>query len=330
LSRGALPTQPTFAKSATNATASTVITCTTAAVRKLWRPMPGRPSNWKTDKRRIWMREAAGCDLTTVMTSRSLSATWALTWTFSSSCTAAREFPKMRLSPARAEADAFAIAGSVLREISFAHDLYEHFNPRGDDGEQKELSFAKAKDLPWLAASGLDLSVSSVPDDGWLKDRYKAWQEFLSGTWQEVWISGLVRKLVEAPGVDVERGVECLRTSEKKPGETKRPDFEIDVAFIRGHRLYVISCTTHAKKALCKSKLFEVALRARQMGGDLARSALVCLMPSGDNFDKLKDDIESVWDAPNQPEVFGYADLQEWQGTHGEPNPSSLKSWLDK
>jgi hypothetical protein len=97
--------------------------------------------------------------------------------------------------------------------------------------------------------------------------------------------------------------------------------------------LYVLSCTTDSKKARCKSKLFEVAMRARQMGGDLARSALVCFLDGGDAsgpyVDQLRSDIASLWEAPNVPAVFGLADLREWAGVGGKPNFASLREWLE-
>lgn len=74
-------------------------------------------------------------------------------------------------------------------------------------------------------------------------------------------------------------------------------------------------------------------MRARQMGGDLARSALVCLIDGPDDkgefVEQLRADITSVWDAPNVPRVFGLADLREWAGTTGEPNLNSLVEWLE-
>jgi len=74
-------------------------------------------------------------------------------------------------------------------------------------------------------------------------------------------------------------------------------------------------------------------MRARQMGGDLARSTLVSLLDGSDAkgtyVDQLRADIASVWDAPNVPRVFGLADLREWAGTTGAPNLGSLKEWLD-
>lgn len=74
-------------------------------------------------------------------------------------------------------------------------------------------------------------------------------------------------------------------------------------------------------------------MRSRQLGGDLARSALVCLIDGQDSqgkyIDQLRGDVASVWEAPNKPEVFGLADLREWTGTAGSPNLDALKRWLD-
>lgn len=52
--------------------------------------------------------------------------------------------------------------------------------------------------------------------------------------------------------------------------------FEMDVVGVRGYQLFAISCSTGGNKKLMKQKLFEVTMRARQLGGDEARIALVC------------------------------------------------------
>jgi len=155
------------------------------------------------------------------------------------------------------------------------------------------------------------------------------------------WLEVLVADLIsEITGSEPKRNLHC----EFIRSENKR-EFEIDVSVIRGHRLYVVSCTTSGKSdksekdnkvAKAKSKLFEVAIRSRQLGGDLARSALVCLVDlveKGDNkglyIDQLAQDVESVWDSPNKPRVFGAAHLREWLGLNAEPNLDSLKEWLE-
>lgn len=148
------------------------------------------------------------------------------------------------------------------------------------------------------------------------------------GRWLEQWATKLIRScLIGASPPIVESGIHCRRT------HPVRRDFEIDVALIRGHRVFVVSCTTTKKLDRCKSKLFEVAMRARQMGGDLARSALVCFLDGSDDrgsyVDQLRGDIAAVWDAPSIPKVFGLAELREWAGTSASPNLGTLQEWLD-
>jgi len=220
------------------------------------------------------------------------------------------------------EEDVTALADRVLRDPPTAEALYRRFRPEG-----RIRSLTQAKNDPWDPADQrLSLSASQVPEADWSKDRYEVWVEFLTGGWLERWTATQIRHLV-GDTCAVEVRVHCKRIR-PRPAE-----FEIDVALIRRQRLYVLSCTTDLKKAQCKSKLFEVAMRARQMGGDLTRSALVCLLDGGDArgryIDQLRSDIASLWEAPNVPAAFGLADLREWAGVGGEPNFASLREWLD-
>jgi len=134
-----------------------------------------------------------------------------------------------------------------------------------------------------------------------------------------------VRDILAGNASEVTIGMNCVRENGRH--------FEIDVAVVRGHRLYVISCTQSARLADCKGKLFEVSMRARQLGGDLARSAVVCLLNGSDKkgpyVDQLRHDIEDIWDAPNTPKVFGFDDLREWSGIAGGAGVESLKKWLE-
>lgn len=215
------------------------------------------------------------------------------------------------------EIDALTIATEVARDTKVAKSLYEvslRFK------EQKRPQ--KALENPWRPTDyGLALSAQQIPEDGWTEDRFKAWWRFLGGVWLEIAVAAWVR---DATDVVPSQGIHWRLGG--------RP-FEIDVALIRSHRLYAISCTTENTLGLCKSKLFEIAMRARQLGGDLARSALVCLIDGQDGIgkyiDQLRGDVESVWEAPNKPQVFGLADLREWIGTVSPPNLHMLKSWLD-
>lgn len=81
--------------------------------------------------------------------------------------------------------------------------------------------------------------------------------------------------------------------------------FEIDVAFVRNYQLFAISCCISKTKPTLKEKLFEVYLRAKQIGGDEARVALVCF---SEEPEILEYDLKIVLDNP-KIKVFGKAHL---------------------
>ncbi|MBD2410389.1 hypothetical protein FACHB389_01400 [Nostoc calcicola FACHB-389] len=123
--------------------------------------------------------------------------------------------------------------------------------------------------------------------------------EWLDGLWLEHYVLHQVKniaqnQLIHDYGMDFEI-----------PLEGTKDGFQFDVAFTRGHQLFAISCTTSRDRKLCKSKLFEAYLRARQMGGDEARAALVCI---SDEPDSLKAEISDVL-ANKKIAVFGCEDL---------------------
>ena len=214
--------------------------------------------------------------------------------------------------------DAAAVAKAVLGDPDLADKLYNFHRKNG-----KRCSFNVAKENPIPLSESVDgFSASQLPEKEWNKKTYEKWCDFLGGGWLEAWCGNSAQTIVSDAEVAV--GVDC---------KLKDRQIEIDLTIVRGHRLYVISCTTHTKIGLCKSKLFEVALRARQLGGDLARSALVSLLHGADSrgafVDQLRNDVADIWDAPNTPRVFGLDDLKEWMGTDGRPNADSLREWLD-
>lgn len=216
--------------------------------------------------------------------------------------------------------DVDAVRMAILANPERAKSLYHQLRPQG-----RRKNLTQAKEQP--CRPGIPLSISIIPEGDWNKARYEVWDDFLAGGWLERWTAGRIRFSLGESSLQVEVNVRCERN------EPTKNDFEIDVALVRGHRLYVVSCTTAPEKALCKSKLFEVAMRSRQMGGDLARCALVCLLDKGsqgdDYVEKLRADIADLWDAPSVPAVFGLADLREWAGTSGESDTGTLKRWLD-
>ncbi|HOJ62448.1 MAG TPA: hypothetical protein PK878_19380 [bacterium] len=220
--------------------------------------------------------------------------------------------------PAPTMEDTQLIAKAVLKQPDRAKKLYKIHRSNGD-----RCTCSKAKENPERIRDLIEceLSVPEVPGKDWNNRTFKDWCDFLGGEWLEMWCQDLIAPLT----TEIHQGINCRRDSGR--------EFEIDLALVWGYRLYVISCTTDTTLGMCKSKLFEVAMRARQLGGDLARSALVSLLDGrnakGSYIDQLRNDAAEVWEAPNPPRAFGLDDLKEWAGIQGQPNISSLMEWLD-
>ena len=213
--------------------------------------------------------------------------------------------------------DASEIAIKTLENPDLAATLYDI----GAGLKKKKIT--KATKEPYRPADqDLRLSQEVIPVEGWTNDLLEDWYKFLGGGWLEDWVAETVKGIIDEP---ISVNVCCERESGL--------EFQIDDAHVIGHRMYVISCTGHTKLALCKSKMFEVALRSRQMGGDLTRCALVCLL-HGENekglyIKQLQDGIEDLWNAPNTPVAFGLEDLRGWAGSkETSGNTFNLEQWL--
>lgn len=95
-------------------------------------------------------------------------------------------------------------------------------------------------------------------------------------------------------------------------------EFQLDVAAIIGYQLFAISCMASKEKDKCKEHLLEVAVRARQIGGDEARIGLVCCYP---NPSALEEEINEAWFTDGRVKVFGMKDLPEL--------PIRLQNWFE-
>jgi hypothetical protein len=127
--------------------------------------------------------------------------------------------------------------------------------------------------------------------------------EWLDGIWLESYVLAKVQEIQNEFGIKES----MMSFHIKDPQSRKERDrFEFDVAFIKGYQLFAISCTTSMNKKLCKEKLFEAHLRARQLGGDEARVALVCF---SDRPEWIKDDMRFAID-DRKIEVFGIDDIE--------------------
>jgi len=99
--------------------------------------------------------------------------------------------------------------------------------------------------------------------------------------------------------------------------------FEFDVIALRGYQLFAISCANANDKETIKLKLFEVFVRARQMGGDEARIAVVCRAPAHDENrtpGAIEDEIRREWDREGKIRIFGEEHLPDL--------PTHLAEWV--
>lgn len=153
-----------------------------------------------------------------------------------------------------------------------------------------------------------------------LQQERKSSESTLSGQEMRHWIQG---KWLE--DVVLSTLINCSETQSLheylKNVETDEPKFELDVVAMRGYQLFAFSCSAKSRskakdeiykhKAELKQKLFEVFIRARQLGGDEARVALVCLYedPCG-----LRAEMKREVDPEERIQVFGYTHLADIEG----------------
>lgn len=132
--------------------------------------------------------------------------------------------------------------------------------------------------------------------------RIKDMVRYLDGDWVEHLAYGALSKLEDV----------CQLNSLMMTIDTTAPyNFEFDVAALRGYRFFALSCTRSANKGVCKNKLFEVYIRAGQLGGDEARIGLVCAYQ---NPQILQKEVERGWGAEEgQIRVFGVQDMAKLQ-----------------
>jgi len=144
------------------------------------------------------------------------------------------------------------------------------------------------------------LSLMKVQETNIFK-KLKHFCEWLDGLWLEHYV------LEQVKSISQNQLIHDYGLNFEIPIEGTKDGCQFDVAFTRGHQIFAISCTTSSDRKLCKIKLFEAYLRARQMGGDEARVALVC---SSNEPDSLKAEISDAL-ANKKIAVFGCEDLTD-------------------
>jgi len=132
------------------------------------------------------------------------------------------------------------------------------------------------------------------------RNTYQNFYDWLSGKWLEHYVLGVLN------GLHID-----LKLHERIQNiQTSGVQFEVDVVAIRGYQLFAFSCKTKSdeNRSELKLALFEAYVRARQLGGDEARVALVCCAedPRG-----LEDEIRRDFDDEGRVRVFGRKHLAD-------------------
>jgi len=165
-----------------------------------------------------------------------------------------------------------------------------------------------------------------IPKPTKTKEYPKEICKWLEGVWLEDYVLHKLtdiqqqeqKEIDEQVKQEEERLIDEVGMSFNFPENTDIGHFEFDVAFLRGYQLFALSCTTDTDAGLCKLKLFEAYRRARQMGGDEARVALVCCY---DKPEKIKQGFMSQI-KDDKVNVFGSGDLTDLS--------EKLKTWIQE
>ncbi len=130
----------------------------------------------------------------------------------------------------------------------------------------------------------------------------KNFKNWLTGKWLEHYVLDVLNNLAKELKLQ-----ECLQNI-----QTASRQFELDVAAMRGYQLFVFSCKTDSERKELKLALFEASIRAKQLGGDEARTALVCC---AEDPEGLESEMSQTMDLGGRIKVFGrkhLAKLQEY------------------
>lgn len=131
-----------------------------------------------------------------------------------------------------------------------------------------------------------------------LSEEFDLFEGYLKGKWLEHYLFTVLHEKKESLGL-----TELLRSIE--PNEIQ---FEVDVMAVRGHQLFAFSCKTGDTRRDLKLALFEAYTRARQLGGDEARVALVCC---SDEPESIEAEIKRDFGIKGRIRVFGREHLAD-------------------
>ena len=131
-----------------------------------------------------------------------------------------------------------------------------------------------------------------------------SYSKWFNGTWLEEYVLRQLATLPANVGINsYGMGIEPIRGT----SSSRSASFDLDVAAMRGYQLFAFSCMVAGVRAkrsrsAYKEHLLEVFVRARQLGGEEARVALVCHY---DNPLALQAELEESLLSKGIVRVFG-------------------------
>lgn len=157
-------------------------------------------------------------------------------------------------------------------------------------------------------AVGLDIERSFAQRPAALKAGFKSPRQFtiwLDGAWLEDWTLECIKQL------GYQERAHDINCRAPNP-------MQIDVAMLRGYQLFALSCGVTTNETEAKIKLLEIFTRGRQLGGDEARVALICL---ANDPEAIQQKLRLDWDASDRIRVFGRQQMPELS--------KHLKDWFE-
>lgn len=135
---------------------------------------------------------------------------------------------------------------------------------------------------------------------------------WFNGTWLEEYTLECLHAAAEQLNI-TRIGIDLKPRPVIRSEKVKPRNLQLDVAAIIGYQLFAISCIASEQNGgETKRHLFEAYVRAQQLGGDEARTGLICCVA---NPAFLEAEVEVIWDAEGRIRIFGrdqLPDLAAW------------------
>lgn len=212
------------------------------------------------------------------------------------------------------------IAESVAKALKELHGNDDHYSKwrkwitklqQDSDARNKNLKWPD-EFLPVARALAQERPLATTTCEMLCKEKiwpFKRPMElinWLEGKWLESYVLELLKNIGERfPRLLNDYGLDFTISLRSTTGKL---DFQVDTAAMRGYQLHFVSCYSGHNKQTSKFHLFEAFVRARQIGGDEAGAALVCM---SEDPKSIEYDVAQVLQAEGRARVFGRRELQD-------------------